>query len=115
MYRDFTIKVYNSEFNGYILELESCVWIWVGTGNLMSLALSFYPRSTVLMDVANSQNIHIKSLSSRISNTMKTKQVFFSTDIEEEEPKFWNELYIGLNSEIEKAALTTKMSSIKLT
>ncbi|CAJ0592510.1 unnamed protein product [Cylicocyclus nassatus] len=99
---EFELKFDNHEYQGYALVLDGCVWFWVGLKEITSLGLALFPMSSMLIDTPNTQNVCVKAVTMRIAKLFQGRQVFFSSDIEEEEPLFWEHLFVALQPEIEK-------------
>ncbi|XGW20895.1 hypothetical protein V3C99_004121, partial [Haemonchus contortus] len=110
MRREFELKFDNREYRGYVLLFDSCLWFWVGSKGLTSLGLSLFPMSSMLIDTPNTQNVCVKAVTTRIAKHFKGKQVFFSSDIDEEDPIFWQHLFVALQPELEHINETTSNS-----
>ncbi|KAK6012388.1 hypothetical protein OSTOST_22466 [Ostertagia ostertagi] len=102
MRREFELKFDNHEYRGYVLLFDSCLWFWVGSKDITSLGLSLFPMSSMLIDTPNTQNVCVKAVTTRIAKHFQGKQVFFSSDIDEEDPVFWQHLFVALQPEFER-------------
>ncbi|CAJ0578401.1 unnamed protein product, partial [Mesorhabditis spiculigera] len=90
--QDFDFTLCKEELHGYVLQLEGCVWLWVGRGSLNSLHLSIFPRSTPVLHSPESETTDGR-IALRVGKLFPDKQVFFSTDLISDNPEYWNELY----------------------
>ncbi|KJH40637.1 hypothetical protein DICVIV_13408 [Dictyocaulus viviparus] len=96
MWKEFDLKFDGNQYRGYALVLSDCVWFWVGLKNLTSLGLALFPMSSMLIDTPNTQNVCVKAITTRIAKLFQGKQVFFSSDIDEEDPLFWQHMFTAL-------------------
>ncbi|VDL74714.1 unnamed protein product [Nippostrongylus brasiliensis] len=55
--------------------------------------------SSMLIDTANTQNVCVRAVTSRIAKLFQGKQVFFSSDISDEDPMFWQHLFVAMQPE----------------
>ncbi|KHJ91875.1 hypothetical protein OESDEN_08251 [Oesophagostomum dentatum] len=102
MRRDFELKFDNHEYLGYVIILDGCVWFWVGEKNVTSLGLALFPMSSMLIDTPNTQNVCVKAITMRIAKIFQGRQVFFSSDIDEEDPLFWQHLFVAMQPEFDR-------------
>ncbi|KAJ1363201.1 hypothetical protein KIN20_023013 [Parelaphostrongylus tenuis] len=107
MRREFVVKFDGHEYNGYVLVLSGCVWFWIGQKDVSSLGLSLFPMSSMLVDTPNTQSVCVKVMTTRIAKVFPEKQVFFSSDIEEEDPLFWQHMFVALQPELDRISFTT--------
>lgn len=102
MRREFEVSFDNHQYRGYVLILEECLWMWIGEKNVTSLGLALFPMSSMLIDTPNTQNVCVKAVTSRIAKLFQGKQVFFSSDIDEEDPTFWQHLFVAMQPEFDR-------------
>ncbi|RCN31954.1 hypothetical protein ANCCAN_22257 [Ancylostoma caninum] len=102
MRREFELKFDNREYRGYVLILDACIWFWVGLKDVTSLGLALFPMSSMLIDTPNTQNVCVKAISMRIAKIFQGRQVFFSSDIDEEDPIFWQHLFEAMQPEFDR-------------
>ncbi|KAK6726850.1 hypothetical protein RB195_004886 [Necator americanus] len=120
MRREFELKFDNHEYHGYVLVLEGCIWFWVGLKDVTSLGLALSTMSSMLIDTPNTQNVCVKAITMRIAKIFQERQhekeyfvrethtsahlfwVFFSSDIDDENPLFWQHLFEAMQPEFER-------------
>uniref|UniRef100_A0A0K0D324 PH domain-containing protein n=1 Tax=Angiostrongylus cantonensis TaxID=6313 RepID=A0A0K0D324_ANGCA len=101
MWREFDLKFDGHDYRGYSLVLTGCVWFWVGRNDVTSLGLALFPMSSMLVDTPNTQSVSVKAITTRIAKIFREKQVFFLSDIEEDDPLFWQHLFAAMQPQFD--------------
>ncbi|PAV72856.1 hypothetical protein WR25_19021 [Diploscapter pachys] len=109
-FHSFAVDFKEKHLQGYVHSLAGSAWIWVGERSIQSLGLAAFPLFTMLVEGPGGQREFVKSLTLRLTKNLGIQQVFFSTDLQEEDAEYWNELYGVLLPQLSKF-LKTQPSS----
>lgn len=95
--------------------------------NIGTMGLAHFPVSTLLLETPGTHGICVKGLSTMIAKSFKDKQVykfitaktidlqvFVSSDLEEEDPSFWQQLFAEIKPHLEPLFLEKRMETVSI-